>query len=129
MPSRNTPTSQQLAAFARKYIDFFENVYDPETESYYQFFDSNFSKECFALGFDMDCGETFSDKYGLEAWRSTEGLQMVIDQIDDISLIGSALFSKWRFYNHWADGHGDESVKPWFLLLFRRLLTLTESTN
>lgn len=51
------------------------------------------------LGFEMDCGHAFEERYG-DAFRNPDSLEKVIDSIDDLQLLGSALFSQWRYYNH-----------------------------
>ena len=58
-------------------------------------------KDCDALGFEMDCGHAFSEKYG-NAANNHEALDRIIDDVTDISLLGSAIYSQWRYFNHWA---------------------------
>lgn len=49
-----------LKEFTEKYITYFLNDFDPKSASYYDLFDSpDFPDECWSLGFDMDCGESF----------------------------------------------------------------------
>ena len=120
-----------LAQFIVKNIDFFENEFGRTSGSYYQFFDNGvFPNDCRALGFVMDCGGAFSQKYGMKPWYEAKALQECIDDVDDIQLIGSALFSKWRYYNHWAyPSEADADTKEWFLLLFRRIKSLEEMAS
>lgn len=29
-------------------------------------------------------------------------LERIVDQVTDIPLLGSAIYSRWRYFNHWA---------------------------
>lgn len=83
--------------------------------------------DCVALEFEMDCGHAFSEKYG-DAGSNHESLNRIIDDIDDISLLSSAIYSQWRYFNHWAYS-GEEILEPenhsWFILALERLAELT----
>ena len=80
------------------------------------------------LGFDMDCGHAFEEKYGHDAFRNPDALEKVIDSIDDIQLLGCAIFSQWRYYNHWAMGESirDEEPMRWFNMIIKRMQELLE---
>ena len=115
-----------IKTFIEKYIDYFLTKFAPDSPSYYDLFDSpSFPDECWSLGFEMDCGESFIAAYGDESWYSHEGLLSVIDKADDVRILGSALFSKWRKFNHWAYGHATEEDKEWLLIILRRMQELT----
>ena len=115
-----------MSNFAQRGIDYFEREFDPATEAYYRFFDSEeFPEECQALGFKMDCGHSFIAAYGQEAWNDVRSLAAVAGRIDDVRLIGSAIFSQWRYFNHGAVEHAQEKDRQWFLIMFRRLRELT----
>ena len=81
------------------------------------------------LGFDMDCGHIFEGKYGRDAYSNPDALENVIDSIDDIYILGSAIFSKWRYYSHWAMGESirDEEAMRWFNMTIKRMQELTRS--
>ena len=114
-----------IKQFTKKYIDYFNNDFDTESSSYYDFFESSmFPHECWSLGFEMDCGKSFTEAYGEEAWCSNQGLSLVIDKINNLKILGSALFSKWRFFNHWSYGHATEEDKKWFLTILCRMQEL-----
>ena len=116
-----------IKTFIEKYIDYFLTKFDPNSSSYYDLFDSPFfPDECWSLGFEMDCGHSFIAVYGHEAWNSHRELSSVIDKADDIFILGSALFSQWRYFNHWACGHATEEDKEWFLIILRRMQELTK---
>ena len=118
----------EIEKFADKYIRFFEKEFGSTKESYYRFFESQeFPDACISLGFEMDCGHSFTAAYGEDAWLSVFGLSSIIEKIDDVKLIGSALFSRWRFFNHWSYSDATDKDKEWFLMLFRRLNSLTKS--
>lgn len=114
-----------IKTFIEKYIDYFLTKFDPNSSSYYDLFDSpSFPDECWSLGFKMDCGKSFIAAYGHEAWNSHRELLSVIGKADDIIILGSALFSQWRYFNHWACGHVTEEDKEWFLIILRRMQEL-----
>jgi len=114
-----------IKKFTKKYIDYFINDFDPESASYYVLFDSpTFPHECWGLGFEMDCGHSFTEACGEEAWRSEKELSSAVDKITDLKILGSGLFSQWRYFNHWACGHATEEDKKWFLTILRRMQEL-----
>ena len=84
--------------------------------------------DCSALGFEMDCGNAFTEKYGRASSDSKE-LAKIIDEVTDIPLLGSAIYSQWRYFNHWAYS-GAEILEPqnreWFIIALSRLAVLTE---
>ena len=86
-----------------------------------------FGAECVDLGFGMDCGESFKRAFPDIDFRDVDGFEKVIAGIDDIFLLGTAIFSYWRWFTHWNEFHdicGDEPRK-WFLLAFDRLIEIT----
>ena len=110
--------------FCKKYIEYFNNLKREPAEDRYYFVDSPiFDKECFSLDFEMDCGESFIKEYGNDAWLYEEDLNRIIERVSDVKVIGSGIFSKWRYYNHWCDS-SEELYKGigWFKLAFNRLL-------
>ena len=112
--------------FCDKYIDFFENEFLKTRESQYKFFDSmEFPNECWNLGFEMDCGRSFDEAYGPDGW-DIEKLESKLPSMNDIKIIGSGIFSNWRYFNHWSFGHAEEKDKKWFLTLFKHLKELTK---
>ena len=114
--------AKNILPFTEKYIDYFLTRFQPESQAYYEFFDSEtFPNECRDLGFEMDCGKSFIEAYGGEAWRSYEELSKIIGNVNDLKILGSALFSQWRYFNHWAYGHAKEEDKQWFLIILRHM--------
>ncbi len=109
--------------FAIKWLEKFKN---PLTE-YRELIGIEFSKDCEMLGFKMDSGYSFYTAYG-EAAFNVEKLDAIIDQVDDIYLLGSAIYSRWRYFNHWAY-EGKEITqaenRAWFIVALHRLAALS----
>lgn len=113
---------EQVSAFAKKWIEKFRN----REIDYIELVDHDLADDCEALGFQMDCGKSFSDKYGIAVGNDTE-LAKIIDDITDIQLLGSAIYSRWRYFNHWAYDAAailETKNRTWFLLALDRLATL-----
>ena len=109
--------------FACKWLDAFNN---PNIR-YYELTDTDMGDDCSALGFKMDCGHAFSEKY-IGAFDTTSVLKQIINDVTDIELLGSAVHSKWRYYNHWAYSGSeilDPENKEWFIVVLERLKTLS----
>lgn len=121
-------STNDLIEFSQKYIDYFSNDFGRDRSSYYKFFESqDFPDACISLGFEMDCGQSFIAAYGEEAWRSLAKLSTIIEKIDDVNMIGSALFSQWRYFNHWSYSDATDEDREWFLILFKRLNDLAKT--
>lgn len=114
---------KQVHEFAVKWCGKFRD----QKTNYIELVDHYLANDCEALGFEMDCGHTFSEKYG-DAASDNEALDKIIDDVDDIPLLGSAIYSRWRYFNHWAYS-GAEILEPknraWFILALSRLALLT----
>ncbi len=87
---------KQIHDFAVKWCDKFrdQNINSLEVTDHFM------ADECKTLGFEMDCGHAFENIYG-NAFNNCNELKKVIDDITDISLLGSAIYSRWRYFNHW----------------------------
>lgn len=89
--------------------------------------DHYMADDCEALGFVMDCGNAFAKRYG-DAVSNVTVLDKIIDEVKDISLLGSAIYSRWRYFNHWAYS-AEEVLEPqnrtWFILALSRMAMLT----
>ncbi len=84
--------------------------------------------EFYELGFTMDSGNSFVEKYSKDAFWNSEDLEKIIEAESDILFLGTAIFSKWRYYNHWS--MGGESIRDteslrWFNIMIRRVQELT----
>ena len=114
---------KQIHDFAVKWYDKFRD----QNINYIELVDHWMSDDCAALGFEMDCGHAFSERYG-QAANNHEALDRIIDDVTDIPLLGSAIYSQWRYFNHWAyDGTAilEPQNRAWFILALSRLALLT----
>lgn len=114
---------EQINNFASKWIEKFSD----KRINYLELIECEFGDECVAVGFKMDCGCAFTEKYG-EAISNYNELYKMIEDVTDVYLLGSAIFSKWRYFNHWAYS-GAEILEPqnrnWFLIALDRLRVLS----
>ena len=113
--------NKDIYAFAKYYFNIFRN---PKSSNFQV--EEGFAEKCFSLGFEMDCGKSFTKKYP-DAFRTAEELDKIIDDVDDANLLGSAIFSQWRNLTHWSMGSHplDDEFRPWFIVAFGRLMTIT----
>ena len=110
---------REVHAFASKWLSKFCKI----NVDYKELVDHMFADDCELLGFKMDSGNAFKEKYG-HAVYDYLALNSVIDEIVDIPLLGSAIYSRWRYFNHWA--YDAESIlEPdnlrWFIVALSRL--------
>ncbi len=114
--------NKKIYDFAVKWCDKFRD----QNINYLELVDHWMADDCATLGFEMDCGNAFSEKYG-NAVHNYEVLNRIIDDVTDVSLLGSAIYSRWRYFNHWAYT-GAEILEPqnraWFILALSRLALL-----
>ena len=108
-----------IKEFAQKWLEKFQdpNICCIDLAEHY------LADDCQMLGFEMDCGHAFQERYGA-AWNDVSELSNIVDQIDNVQLLGSAIYSQWRYFNHWAYS-GAEILEPenreWFIIAFKRL--------
>lgn len=109
--------------FAQKWLEKFQ---DPNI-CYIELVEHYLADDCKMLGFEMDSGHAFYERYGA-AVNSASELLKIINEIDDIQLLGSAIYSQWRYFNHWSY-NGAEILEPenceWFLIALKRLEALS----
>ena len=116
------PERKSINDFAVKWGKKFRD----EEINYIELVDHYFADECDELGFVMDSGEAFSQQYGSASYDSRE-LKKVINGISDIELLGSAIYSRWRYFNHWAYDAAEILSMPnrsWFIIALNRLAEL-----
>lgn len=115
---------KKMHDFAVKWCDKFCD----QDINYIELVDHFMADDCAALGFEMDCGHAFENVYG-NAVHNSDELNKVIDKVTDITLLGSAIYSRWRYFNHWAY-NAAEILEPknrsWFILVLNRLALLTD---
>lgn len=87
---------------------------------------NNFPEQCFAFGFEMDCGKSFIDSFQNAPFYNPDALAEVIDDIWDTMLLGGAIFSRWRYVTHWEDFSSllDDYNRRWFVTAFKRLAVI-----
>jgi hypothetical protein len=114
---------KQIQDFAVKWCDKFRD----QNINYIELVDHWMADDCAALGFEMDYGHAFERVYG-GAVHNCDELDKVIDNVTDIQLLGSSIYSRWRYFNHWAYD-GAEILEPknrgWFILELSRLVLLS----
>ena len=113
-------------------VEWFSKFRDAKTTGHDLAEDSAFSDACFSFNFKMDCGEAFIATYSHNEFHDYRELDKIIDSINDISLLGSALFSRWRYFNHMA--YSSEEItegdnRAWFITAFSRLERLTADSD
>lgn len=100
------PDMQQIHDFAIKWCDKFRD----QKISYIELVDHYLADDCATLGFEMDCGHAFEQQYGSAA-HDCDALDKIIDEVMDVQFLGSAIYSRWRYFNHWAYD-GAEILEP-----------------
>ena len=80
----------RIHEFAVKWLNKFRD----QQINYIELVDHYMADDCAALGFEMDCGHAFERIYDKAVYDS-EVLDRVIDDVIDISLLGSAIYSRW----------------------------------
>jgi len=94
--------------------------------------DVSFADACFSFGFEINKYDTFCELYSLNILNNYCELQKIIDEIDDVDLLGSLIFSNWRYYNHWAydcEEITKPEVRSWFIIALKRLSELTSTSE
>lgn len=78
---------------------------------------------CRKFGFDMDCGRSFEEKYGLRL-GDVRSLMRDVAQIDDVQILGNAVFSECRYLTHWAWSIEPDGMQ-WLCIALTRLEELS----
>ena len=102
-----------------------EKFRDPDID-YIELVDHYLADDCSALGFEMDCGHAFEEKFE-RAVYDARALDTIIENVNDISLLGSAIYSRWRYFNQWAYDAAEilsMSNRSWFIIALNRLAEL-----
>ena len=116
---------KEIYAFAKYYFNIYRN---PKATNFQV--EEGFADKCFSLGFQMDSGNSFCEKYP-HAFNDAEELDKIIEEIDDPQFLGTAIFSQWRYITHWSYcSHPlDPEYRPWFICAFGRLMAITAEDN
>ena len=117
--------NKDIYAFAKYYFNIYRN---PKATNFQV--EEGFADKCFSLGFQMDSGNSFCEKYP-HAFNDAEELDKIIEEIDDPQFLGTAIFSQWRYITHWSYcSHPlDPEYRPWFICAFGRLMAITAEDN
>lgn len=106
--------NKQIHAFAEKWLEIFK-------EENISLAEKTMGEDCASLGFIMDGGDAICEKYpGI--MRNHNELLKQINTITDITLLGSGIYSQWRYYQHWACSPWDTE---WFMIALQRLYEMT----
>ncbi|OUO47831.1 hypothetical protein B5F79_03175 [Olsenella sp. An285] len=77
------------------------------------------------LGFEMDCGHSYEELYGL-ALYDARGLRRELAHIDDVQTLGNAVFSQCRYITHWSMGPCEREL-DWLEIALGRLEELARA--
>lgn len=109
-------------------VEWFGKFRDTKTTEHDLAENPAFADACFSFDFKMDCGKALITAYSQNEFDDYRELDKIIDSINEIPLLGSAIFSKWHYFN---DGSysSEEITKPdnraWFITALSRLERLT----
>lgn len=79
------------------------------------------------LGFEMDCGHSYEEAYGLSLGNDRD-IDEGLSRVEDIAVLGNAIFSQCRYLTHWSYGYGEESA-VWLVAALKRLEELASPGN
>ena len=116
--------NRDILAFALKWL----SVWEDRSSTWPMLEDVSFAENCFALGFEMDCGHSFIEMYSYEAFTDTTHFQAVQNQINDIAILASGIHSHWRDITHWSYVDiTSEEQRTWFIAALTRLAELASA--
>ncbi len=108
--------------FAKKWI----SKIDSPTLTFNEFEDF-FGNECTLLGFQMDCGQQFVKLYPHAFDPDSGDIDSIVHTITDIDLLGSAVFSQYRYLTHWAFyPELNDQYRHWFIVLLNQMRLMTK---
>ena len=111
--------------FADRWIRFFQSEDKSEHE-----FSERFGEECIAQHFQMDCAHEFERRYPGCFKINHNKLKETIVSIVDVDLLGSAVFSQWRYLTHWSMGHSlDKDTCNWFITILSQMRELCKNKS
>lgn len=111
---------KNLGTFARKFRGMLEDQGVHALEGRF-----DWARRFWDLGFEMDCGHSFEQRYGLPL-GDTRALIRGLDRIDDVQALGNAIFSQCRYITHWSFSPEDENV-DWLITALEHLEELAAS--
>ena len=128
----NTPsyewfeTTTDVEPFVEVWSLLLDEIDADETRTkVYDFTDDRFAEDCRNLGFEMDVFESFFKHCDYDPQKGPEKkFEELVEICSDYHVLGNAIFSQWRYYNHWAYDVKAEFDTNWFRLAFKKLLEL-----
>lgn len=110
---------EDIISFANKWIDIFSN---PKSTAYDLCDNVEFGDTCVKFGFILDNGESFKNTYKVDSY---EEVVEILTKVTNLKILGSTLFSYWRYFNHWAYTiHEIMDKKDWFIKTLEKLKQL-----
>ena len=85
--------------------------------------DPQFAEDCWAVGFEMDGGRSITAIDPEKNWLKADVLRENLHLITDVNVMGSAIFSHWRYYTHGCGPLADDAIE-WFTIAFDHLRAL-----
>ena len=79
------------------------------------------------LGFEIDSGSSYEEAYGLSLGND-QNISDALSRVDDIAVLGNAIFSQCRCLTHWSGGYGEEDA-AWLVAALKRLEELAVPEN
>lgn len=113
---------KNLSAFAREFRGMLEDQGVHALEGRF-----DWTQRFWDLGFEMDCGHSFEQRYGLPL-GDTRALIRGLDRIDDVQALGNAIFSQCRYITHWSLSSEDENV-DWLITALEHLEELAAGVS
>lgn len=110
-----------VAAFARRFREALERDGIAALERF------DWSGGFFGLGFEMDCGHSYEETYGLSLGNDRD-IDEGLSRVEDMAVLGNAIFSQCRYLTHWSYGYGEESA-VWLVAALKRLEELASPGN
>lgn len=114
-------------SFAVKWAEIFQKDYE-----FYKIFDNmEFSAEASLIGLVMDAEHSFCETFPEAApLGNPETLKPILkDEKMTPRLLGAAIYSHWRYFNHWANAEPTKDEIEWFILALNRLVELTKGAT
>ncbi len=122
------PSMEKLTAFARKWIEKFQD----EKSTAEELAGPDLAEDCRSLGFFMDSGKSFAKRFGGPFPQRPEILEKLIADEGSIQLLGTAVYSRWRYFNHWAYDPREileTDNRACFVILFKKLASLAKENK
>lgn len=113
---------KKICNFSNKWLKKFSDK-EPKLKDLMDF---SMAEDCLELGFSLELGHEFLRKYGDETSKLIK-LKEIIDEVNEIDLLGSVIFLNWRYFNHWAYDQSEilkEDNINWFILTLNHLYHL-----